>query len=96
MWIGYDDNRPTGVTGSGGSLHVWQRILSALDTTSWQPPMPESLEDMPIDYASGLRVTTGCSQDEVIVAVPRGTDTPFMAGCAPPSGIVDWVRGIIR
>ncbi len=96
VWIGYDDNRPTGVTGSSGSLIVWQKIMSALDTSSWQPPMPESLEDMPIDYPSGLRVTTGCSQDEVIVAVPRGTTTPFMAGCAPPSGIVDWLRGIIR
>ena len=51
---------------------------------------------MAIDYPSGLRVTTGCSQDEVIVAVPRGTQTPFMAGCAPPSGIVDWLRGIMR
>lgn len=96
VWIGYDDNRPTGVTGSSGSLIVWQKIMSALDTTSWQPPMPESLEDMAIDYASGLRVTTGCSQDEVIVAVPRGTPTPYMAGCAPPSGIADWLRGIIR
>ncbi len=96
VWIGYDDNRPTGVTGSSGSLIVWQKIMSALDTTSWQPPMPESLEDMAIDYASGLRVTTGCSQDEVVVAVPRGTPTPYMAGCAPPSGIVDWLRGIIR
>ncbi|MGD9599213.1 MAG: penicillin-binding protein 1B [Steroidobacteraceae bacterium] len=96
VWIGYDDNRPTGVTGSSGSLIVWQKIMSALDTTSWRPPMPESLEDMAIDYASGLRVTTGCSQDEVIVAVPQGTPTPFMAGCAPPSGIVDWLRGIIR
>jgi len=96
VWIGYDDNRPTGVTGSSGSLIVWQKIMSALDTTSWQPPMPESLEDLPIDYASGLRVTTGCSQDEVIVAVPRGTAPPFLAGCAPPSGIADWLRGIIR
>ncbi len=96
VWIGYDDNRPTGVTGSSGSLIVWQKIMSALDTSSWQPPMPESLEDMPIDYASGLRVSTGCSQDEVIVAVPRGTQTPFMAGCAPPPGIVDWLRGIMR
>ena len=81
VWIGYDDNRPTGVTGSSGSLIVWQKIMSALDTSSWQPPMPESLEDMAIDYPSGLRVPTGCSQDEVIVAVPRGTQTPFMAGC---------------
>jgi penicillin-binding protein 1B len=96
VWIGYDDNRPTGVTGSSGSLIVWQKIMSALDTNSWQPPMPESLEDMAIDYPSGLRVTTGCSQDEVIVAVPRGTQTPFMAGCAPPPGIVDWLRGIMR
>lgn len=96
VWIGYDDNRPTGITGSSGSLIVWQKIMSALDTSSWQPPMPESLEDLPIDYASGLRVTTGCSQDEVIVAVPRGTSPPFLAGCAPPSGIVDWLRGIIQ
>lgn len=96
VWIGYDDNRPTGVTGSSGSLIVWQKVMSALGTSSWQPPMPETLEDLAIDYSSGLRVTTGCSQDEVIVAVPRGTAPPFLAGCAPPSGIADWLRGIIR
>lgn len=103
VWIGYDDNRPTGVTGSSGALLVWQKIFSGLDTSSWQPPMPESLMDLEIDYQSGLRVTTGCSDDIVTVAVPLGTNPSFLEGCAPPGAtdsparrVGDWLRGIIR
>jgi penicillin-binding protein 1B len=94
VWMGYDDNRPTGITGSSGALRVWQEIIGSLDPLSWQPPLPETLEDLEIDYASGLRVTTGCAADTVVVAVPLGTSPPMMANCRAP-GVVDWLRGII-
>ena len=56
VWVGYDDNLPTGFTGSSGALPVWARLMAGLGTTSWNAPMPESLAETWIDYGSGLRV----------------------------------------
>ena len=40
VWIGYDNNTPTGLTGSSGSLTVWSRLMSGIATTSWSAPHP--------------------------------------------------------
>ncbi|MDP2285793.1 MAG: hypothetical protein Q8L06_16770, partial [Pseudohongiella sp.] len=31
VWLGHDDNRDTGLTGSSGALRVWTDIMSRLD-----------------------------------------------------------------
>ncbi|HRX84055.1 MAG TPA: DUF1343 domain-containing protein [Phycisphaerae bacterium] len=73
-------------------MEGWRRAMW-LDATNliWINPSPNmrSLTEATLYPAIGL--LESCN-----VSVGRGTDTPFMAGCAPPSGIVDWVRGIIR
>ena len=76
VWVGYDDNLPTGFTGSSGALPVWARMMAGLGTTSWDAPMPESLAETWIDYGSGLRVAPGCAEDIVAVAVPAGLSRP--------------------
>jgi len=81
VWVGYDDNRSTGLTGSSGALPVWTRLMAGLGTTSWDAPMPESLAEAWIDYNSGLRVEKGCSNDAVPIAVPVGTELPVKPGC---------------
>lgn len=93
VWVGYDDNRPTGFTGSSGALPVWARVMAGLGTTSWNAPMPEALAETWIDYASGLQVESGCSADAVPIAVPVGTQIPMKEGCASQgSGLSEIVR----
>src|ERR1700724_2532510 len=70
VWVGYDDNEPTGLTGSAGALPVWAHIMAGLNTNSWNAPMPESLAEVHIEYPTGLRVVPGCAQDLVEVGVP--------------------------
>ncbi|MBV8805541.1 MAG: penicillin-binding protein 1B, partial [Sinobacteraceae bacterium] len=53
VWVGYDDNLPTGFTGSSGALPVWARLMAGLGTTSWNAPMPESLAETWIDFPTG-------------------------------------------
>jgi penicillin-binding protein 1B len=84
VWVGYDDNQPTGFTGSAGALPVWAHIMAGLNTSSWNPPMPESLADVQIEYPSGLRAVPGCATDLVAVAVPAGTQLPVKPGCNVP------------
>jgi penicillin-binding protein 1B len=84
VWVGYDDNEPTGFTGSVGALPVWAHIMAGLGTNSWAAPMPENLADVHIDYASGLRVVPGCAEDIVAVAVPGDARLPAKPGCGFP------------
>jgi penicillin-binding protein 1B len=104
VWVGYDNNRSTGLTGSSGALPVWARVMAGLGTTSWTAVMPESLAEAWIDYRSGALADKRCSDDLVPIAVPAGTQLPVQAGCgATPSGadtIVkragEWLRDIMH
>jgi penicillin-binding protein 1B len=104
VWVGYDDDEPTGLTGSAGALPVWGHIMAGLATGSWSMPMPESLADVHIEYPTGLRVVPGCSQDIVAVAVPGGAVLPVRPGCGFPDasgpGLLDraqqWLHSIVH
>jgi penicillin-binding protein 1B len=84
VWMGYDDNAPTGLTGSAGALPAWAHIMSGLNTNPWNPPVPESLAEVHIEYPTGLRVVPGCADDIVAVVVPGGTALPERPGCGFP------------
>jgi penicillin-binding protein 1B len=84
VWVGYDDDAPTGFTGSSGALPVWAHIIAGLGTNSWSAPIPETLAEVHIEYPTGLRVVPGCAQDIVAVAVPGGAALPAKPGCGFP------------
>jgi len=85
VWVGYDNDQPTGFTGSAGALPVWAHLMASLGTSSWNAPMPESLAEVQIEYPTGLRVVTGCAEDIVAVAVPEGSELPAKPGCGFPA-----------
>ena len=65
-WVGYDDNRVTGLTGAAGALPVWADTLSRLKSASFQPVPPEQVEDRWIGFSDGLETTPGCGADAVL------------------------------
>ena len=81
VWIGYDNNTPTGLTGSSGSLQVWARLMAAIGTTSWNATQPETLQPASIEFATGLAARPDCGEDVLTIAVPQGTVIPAKAGC---------------
>jgi penicillin-binding protein 1B len=83
VWIGYDDNRATGLTGAAGALPVWADTIASVKSASFQPVPPELVEDRWIGFADGLETTPACSADAVAVAMPAGTVLPGNPGCAP-------------
>ena len=44
VWLGYDDNAPTGLTGATGALRVWTDVMTALDVQPRQNVEPEGIE----------------------------------------------------
>ena len=104
VWVGYDDDEPTGFTGSAGALPVWARVMAGLGTDSWDAPMPDDIVEVHIEYPTGLRAAPGCSEDLVAVAVPAEAAVPAKPGCAFPDSpnplttilnrAQQWLRGL--
>ena len=51
VWMGFDDNRPTGMTGAAGAMRLWDDIFTRLGVASLPPPDSDWEE---VEYASGL------------------------------------------
>src|SRR6202011_5348114 len=81
-WVGYDDNRVTGLTGAAGALPVWADTLARLKSASFEPVAPELVEDRWIGFGDGLETSPACSADAVVVSVPKGTALPAKPDCS--------------
>ena len=82
VWVGYDHDQPTGLVGARGALPVWARIMAQIGGVSLDMPPPQGLNDVWIDYATGLQTTPACDgANAVEVAVPASAQLAPMAGC---------------
>ena len=77
-WVGYDDNSPTGLTGSAGALKIWDAIMANLDLV----PLAElsGANMVEIEYTTGLVANAGCAQI-VSVPIPEGSVLRSKPGC---------------
>ena len=74
IWVGRDDDQPTGLTGAGGAMAVWGDMMASLDPEPLALPEPDSIERVWIDPASGLLSGSSC---------PGAVELPFINGSAP-------------
>ena len=97
VWVGRDDNQPTGLTGSSGAMTVWGDMMAELGPEPLILPEPDGIERAWIDPESGLLSASGC---------PNAVEMPFIVGsvpiesadCGPPPGksIKNWFKRLFR
>src|SRR6185437_11308054 len=83
VWVGYDNDSVTGLQGATGALNAWSHLMADISTSSWDAPIPDDLQQVTIDYPTGMRADGSCSADLVTVPVPQGTNPPVKPGCPP-------------
>ena len=84
VWLGRDDNKPTGLSGGSGALRVWMNLMAGLKLEPLDAPPPADVEKIWVEPHTGLQVSQGCR---------RGQPVPFLVGseprgstsCAPPT-----------
>jgi penicillin-binding protein 1B len=83
VWMGHDDNAPTGLTGTTGALQAWTRLMATISTSSFEPLLPEDVEDRWIDYYTGLETSPYCTRSAVSLPFAAGQPIPPSPTCPP-------------
>jgi penicillin-binding protein 1B len=85
VWVGYDDNRPTRLSGASGALPLWSEFMVAMrPAAGYAPfPRPESMVTVTVDPATGMLVGPDCPM-RVTVEMPDYRVPYFMCSHERP------------
>lgn len=74
VWIGRDDNKPIGLTGSTGALPVWTALMQQISTQPVNLIPPDNVKLVWVEPSSGLLTRKGCGS---------GKQYPYISGSEP-------------
>ena len=81
-WVGRDDNKPTGLTGSSGAMRVWAAAMKGAAITPLELHLPAEVAWQNVDLHSGSVLPGECLSG---TAMPIHRDSPVgrAADCSP-------------
>lgn len=87
VWVGRDDNRPTGLTGSTAAMPIWGDIMAHIGTTSLTREAPAGIDWARIDWHSGQRLPKECTLEPLPASAGSDAITPvwvpYIQGSVP-------------
>ncbi len=100
VWLGKDDNTPTGLSGSRGALVVWSDLIAGLGGRSFAPLPPPGIAEVWIDYADGTLSREGC-EDAILLALPEDAQLAVNPDCGPQrrglkERVGEWLQKLTR
>lgn len=75
VWVGRDDNNPTGLTGGTGALQVWGELMKQISRQGVTLNIPDNITMKTVDKESGLLMNEQCPGTPV--------SAPFITEHAP-------------
>jgi len=75
-WVGRDDNKPAGVTGSNAAMHVWAALFRRLPVVAFDLRMPDGVNFFWVDMQKNALTDPSCA---------AAVEIPFIAGSEPRS-----------
>lgn len=98
VWMGVDDNQPTGLSGSSGAMLLWGDVFARMPTASLHFDSSDELEVHWVDIQQRLLTDAGCQGSMQLAFLP-GTAPAEAVDCT--TGVrsridktVDWFRSL--
>ena len=96
VWVGHDDNAPTALTGTTGALPVWTKLMASIDTSAFEPLMPEDMEDRWVDYYTGRETSPICAGSALSLPFEVGARLEPSESCLPGDAVEDQTDQLLR
>ena len=96
VWVGHDDNAPTALTGTTGALPVWTKLMASIDTSAFEPLMPEDMEDRWVDYYTGRETSPICAGSALSLPFEVGARLEPSESCLPGDAVEDETDQLLR
>lgn len=81
VWVGRDDNKPTGLTGSSGALQIWAELMRQISKQPVQLVAPDNVGMKWIDPATGWLTGENCPE-AILLPFIEGSEPMEYADCA--------------
>jgi len=80
VWTGFDDNRPTSLTGSSGAMRIWQNLVKDVSYKPYQLPEMSLLARYRVDGKNGLLAEQDC-ENAVELLFIEGSQPDQLSDC---------------
>ena len=99
VWVGTDDNLPTGLSGSTGALRIWGDIMGKMPTTSLSFESTDGMEIHWVDTKTRLVTASECEGGFALGFI-KGTVPQPISNCsgaaAETGGAGSWLRNLFH
>ncbi len=93
VWVGFDDNLATQLTGASGALPIWAQTMASLPQQPLEPVTPESVAWHWID-AREMALSKPHCDGAVYVPLMRDTIPEKRAACSETGRVFNWIRNL--
>jgi len=80
VWMGRDDNKPAGLTGSSGALRVWGRMMKQLEIGKLEQNQPDTIQWHWTDSKKEMIFSGRCNNAEYLPFI-KGTEPSVRQSC---------------
>ncbi len=95
VWMGRDDNKPAGLTGSSGALKVWGKMMQKLDVGVLNQNQPEDIKWFWVDSLKQLRLSGRCKNAEYLPFI-EGTEPDRVEECETGRFSKNWLQRLFQ
>ncbi len=96
VWVGLDDNRPAGVTGSNGAMQIWAKLFAAIPARSFKAETAEGAGWYWVNRETGELSAENCPDVERMMFLENGLPEQVSKCLQKQAKDKPWWRKIIE
>jgi len=94
VWLGRDDNKPAGFSGSTGAMRIWGSLFQHIGAQPLQLVPPEGMVELWVNRDSGAVSETACDNSVQLPFVKEVADKLDKLSCNGKAPNKSWLQGI--